>query len=350
MDIPKVSVIVPIYNVEKYLEKCVNSILNQTLKEIEVILVDDGSPDECPQLCDRFATTDRRIQVIHKRNEGLGFARNSGLELARGEYVYFVDSDDYLCLNALEILYSAAKKENADLCFGGIISEDDNGKQNRNTPIYAGKVFKQPEINRIVLAGMLGSEPEKKIDISLRMSAWQGIYRRKWITDNKLKFPSERQFISEDIIFHLNALPKADTLMYIEECVYCHIVDNPNSLTHKYNPERYKKDVVLYLEEVRLIEQLPENEKMKVNAQRTFLGNTRVCLKQIVNKSKKEGRKFALHEISQIASDSTMKDVLSQYPYWKNPWKQALVSFLIKYKMISLIYILTKRFNSRNDA
>lgn len=347
MDIPKVSVIVPIYNVEKYLKRCVDSILNQTLKEIEVILVDDASPDKCPQLCDLFATMDSRIQVIHKQNEGLGFARNSGMELAKGEYVYFVDSDDYLCLNALEVLYTSAKKENADICFGGIISEDDTGKQNRNTPVYAGRIFQQPDIVQIILAGMLGAEPEKKIDASLRMSAWQGIYRRKWVKDNNLKFPSERQFISEDIIFHLNALPKADTLMYIEECVYCHIVDNPNSLTHKYNPERYRKDVVLYLEEVRLIEQLPESSKMKVNAQRMFLGNTRVCLKQIVNRSETEGKKFAVHEISKITNDSTMKEVLSQYPYWKNPWKQALVSFLIKYKMNSLIYILTKNFNSR---
>ena len=90
---PFLSIIVPIYNVEKYLKRCVDSILNQTLKEIEVILVDDASPDKCPQLCDLFATMDSRIQVIHKQNEGLGFARNSGMELAKGEYVYFVDSD-----------------------------------------------------------------------------------------------------------------------------------------------------------------------------------------------------------------------------------------------------------------
>jgi len=93
---PKVSVIVPIYNVEKYFERCMRSLLNQTLKEIEIILVDDESPDNCPAMCDEYAGTDNRVKVIHKKNEGLGFARNSGLEIATGEYVAFVDSDDFV--------------------------------------------------------------------------------------------------------------------------------------------------------------------------------------------------------------------------------------------------------------
>lgn len=94
---PKVSIIVPCYNVEKYLDQCMNNLVNQSLQEIEIILVDDGSPDRVPEMCDEWAMKDNRIKVIHKKNEGLGYARNSGLEIAMGEYVTFVDSDDYAC-------------------------------------------------------------------------------------------------------------------------------------------------------------------------------------------------------------------------------------------------------------
>ena len=104
-----VSVIVPVYKVEQYLERCLNSILKQTEKNIEIILVDDGSPDSCPQLCDEFAALDNRIKVVHQKNAGLGMARNSGLEIASGEYVMFVDSDDFIVPDAIEILYNAAK-------------------------------------------------------------------------------------------------------------------------------------------------------------------------------------------------------------------------------------------------
>ena len=90
----KVSVVVPVYNVEKYLDQCMNNLVNQSLQEIEIILVDDGSPDRVPEMCDEWAMKDNRIKVIHKKNEGLGYARNSGLEIAMGEYVTFVDSDD----------------------------------------------------------------------------------------------------------------------------------------------------------------------------------------------------------------------------------------------------------------
>ena len=110
MFMPKISIIVPIYNVEKYLDRCMQSLLNQTLTDIEIIMVDDGSPDRCPQMCDEYAKKDSRIKVIHKSNAGLGYARNSGLEIATGEYVAFVDSDDYVYTQIYESLYVSAKK------------------------------------------------------------------------------------------------------------------------------------------------------------------------------------------------------------------------------------------------
>ena len=100
-----ISVIVPIYKVERYLNKCLDSIVNQTYKELEIILVDDGSPDGCPKICDEWGLKDSRIKVIHKANAGLGLARNSGLEVATGEYVAFIDSDDFIDLNMMKRLY-----------------------------------------------------------------------------------------------------------------------------------------------------------------------------------------------------------------------------------------------------
>ena len=111
MKAPKVSIVVPVYNTEKYLRQCVDSILAQTLSEIEIILVDDGSKEECAKLCEELAKTDLRIKVIHKINGGLGFARNSGIEAACGEYVGFVDSDDYIRPEMYKSLYDVLLEE-----------------------------------------------------------------------------------------------------------------------------------------------------------------------------------------------------------------------------------------------
>ena len=107
-----ISVIVPVYNTEKFLIRCVASIQNQSYSNLEIILVDDGSPDHCPEMCDTYAKQDNRIQVIHQKNAGLGMARNTGLNVAKGKYIAFVDSDDFLPLDALEKLYNTAIKTN----------------------------------------------------------------------------------------------------------------------------------------------------------------------------------------------------------------------------------------------
>ena len=105
-----ISVVIPVYNVEKYLKRCVESVVNQTYKNLEIILVDDGSPDECPQICDKLSKEDERIKVIHKSNQGLGMARNTGIENATGKYICFFDSDDYVELTTIEKSYDSIKK------------------------------------------------------------------------------------------------------------------------------------------------------------------------------------------------------------------------------------------------
>jgi len=115
-----VSLVVPCYNVEKYIEQCLTSIRDQTYKNIEVILVDDGSPDNSGAICDRFALDDERFNVIHKENAGVGAARNDGMAMASGDYIIFIDSDDYLPLNALELLVSKAEETDADVVMGDL--------------------------------------------------------------------------------------------------------------------------------------------------------------------------------------------------------------------------------------
>ena len=111
-----VSVIIPIYKVEKYLRKCIDSVLNQTYQDFEIILVDDCSPDNCPKICDEYAKTDGRIKVIHKENGGVSSARNAGIKIANGEYLSFIDSDDSVEENFLQILVEGLENNGADLC------------------------------------------------------------------------------------------------------------------------------------------------------------------------------------------------------------------------------------------
>ena len=123
---PKVSVIIPVYNVGKYLRKCLDSVINQTLKDIEIICVNDGSTDNSGKILDEYAAKDKRIKVIHQENQGLGAARNVGIDLAKGEYIGFVDSDDWISTGFYEKLYETAKRENSDISACNIMRVKNN--------------------------------------------------------------------------------------------------------------------------------------------------------------------------------------------------------------------------------
>lgn len=229
--LPTISVIVPVYNVEKYLDRCLVSLLNQTLKDIEIILVDDGSPDNCPQMCDDYAAKDCRVKVVHKKNAGLGFARNSGLEVATGKYVAFVDSDDFVDLSMYEKLLKTAENDGADIVYCGVNQQLDNGKIIKWRDYTEHTVFEKELVEKVAIS--FNGETEITRHDRLFMSVWHSIYRKALIDENKLCFYSEREIVSEDLPFQVEICSKANVISFIPDCLYTYCY-NGESLTHNF--------------------------------------------------------------------------------------------------------------------
>ena len=158
-----ISVIVPVYNVEKYLRRCVETIQKQTYADLEIILIDDGSTDDSGKICDDFSKGDRRIKVIHKKNEGLSAARNTGMENATGEYITFVDSDDYIDSKMYEKMIMALESSHCDICMCGSKTVDEQGNILRSE-IFENKVYR-------------GAEIIESIVIPLKTAAWNKLIK-----------------------------------------------------------------------------------------------------------------------------------------------------------------------------
>lgn len=307
-----------------------DSILNQTYQNFEIIMVDDGSKDNCPAICDNYATLDSRIRVIHKKNAGLGKARNSGLELASGDYILFVDSDDYLAPNALQTIMDKLLHTGADACLFNFACVDDSGKLDICKAPLDKELYKQPEINNTVLLGMVGAPVEHPSDNYISMSVWKYAYSRKFLMDNYLLFPSEREVVSEDIVFHLNAMPLMKSLCVSPEVLYYYCKNSAYlSLTKKYDENKFIKYKNLYVLQVSLIEKLDLASEGTLRAQRRFVGNTKVCIKHILN-----NQEFTLlnkiKKIHQICNDDLFKQVTKQYPYKRMKMKQRILFAILK--------------------
>ena len=252
MEIPAVSLIIAVYNVKEYLERCMNSLLNQTLKNIEYILVDDGSTDGSEILCDAYAKGDSRITVIHKQNAGLGMARNTGLKHARGRYVGFIDSDDYVLPEMFEVLYRAAEEEQADLVLSGarIIGGsyfEESQKTEEKYCFRTKETFSGQNGREKLALGMAGSLPGEKEDSRYGFSVWKNLYRRDIIEKEGLAFVSERDIISEDIIFNLDFISHISCAAGIPGAYYCYC-RNGESLSKKFRPDRWQQNKKLVAE------------------------------------------------------------------------------------------------------
>ena len=219
-----VSVIVPIYNVEDYLCRCVDSILRQTYKKLEIILVDDGSEDRCGKLCDEYAQKESRIKVIHKENGGLSDARNAGLEIAVGDYVFFVDSDDWIADNAIECLLAMfSKYDDVDIVMGSSVDVIEQEGENVETK-YSVKLGSEEKLDKI---------KAMKDNLLNGWAAWNKLYRRKLF--DEIRFPVGK--INEDEAILLRVIEKSDNIIKVGIPTYFYFL-RQNSITTSQFSER----------------------------------------------------------------------------------------------------------------
>lgn len=228
---PLISVIVPVYKVEPYLERCVNSIINQTYKNLEIILVDDGSPDNCGKICDELAIKDNRIKVIHKQNEGQSKARNEGLDIAQGEFITFVDSDDWLETEAYQLLISMIKDSDIAI-FGHKTVRDEIPFENDNF----GNIYLNSEGLWDEVLGELNN------------AVWNKLFKSELLKD--IRFLTD-VYHGEDLIFNLNYIKKCKNGVINKTPMY-HYFKHPDSVTtSNFSEKRFmeiiSKDAVLDL-------------------------------------------------------------------------------------------------------
>lgn len=324
------SIVVPIYKVEEYLKKCVDSILEQTYKEFELILVDDGSPDNCPKICDEYAQKDSRIKVIHKKNGGLVSARKAGLSVIEGEYVLCIDGDDWVDKNYLLIFEKAIKKYNPDIiCCGSLLAfENKNIKWSISEK---DEYYDRKKIEKEIFPILIENKTGKYFTPTL----WAKVFRKDIYKSQQEKIDSKVN-IGEDHICTKPTIYNSNSMVILKECLY-YYRQNPTSMTKKPKPFLWEGPKLIgeHMEK-----QIPMNIfDFKEQVYRMTVHNVfNVAVSQFnQDKSYREIKK----EIIENLKDEYYQEAIKNCKY-KLFSKGALALFALKYRMFFLIYLYNK--------
>ncbi len=321
----KFSIIVPVYGVEAYLDECVNSLLAQTYQSFEVILVDDCSPDSCPQMCDEYARRDDRVRVIHKpQNEGLGFARNTGMAQARGEYILFVDSDDYISHDTLEEC-AAHLEEGVDLITFGV------------TCVYQDKQGKTTWTEELNPQAMTARCPKDNAQafISLNQArifpfVCNKIYRRAFLESCGVLF--EKTKLIEDFLFNIRVFTEARHIVLIERAFYFYRKPAHETLVSRYAPEFFDLFQRKYAQEKAFLQACQAD--CFENNQVIYASYIKHFISAIMrNRSVKAklSRKQQMQRIRQMLQDPVTREVVENYV--PQGMKMKLIAFAMEHNM-----------------
>ena len=333
-----VSVIVPVFNVERYIDQCMSSLLDQSFPFDSIILVDDGSTDASGTICDRYAMEYPIVRCVHKRNEGLGFARNTGLDVlgSDSDYVMFVDSDDWLEPNALEQLVEAAVGCDADCVIGGHTKKD-SGNNTRFLFKLENATYEGSSICTDLIPRLCGSAPG--LSDSIPMSVWSSLFRVSSIQEHALRFPSEREVISEDFVFKFNFLLRASRVVTSDFTQYCYRTNN-SSLSRSYRPDRFEASLSFYNKAVWMVCEAGLSDECITRLQKTLFIYLRTCIKQeskaISGKAFREARRF----IAGALKDKTVRDIINEYPSAQLHWQQRLFFTLLRFRAAGVLLLL----------
>lgn len=323
----KVSIVVPVYNAKNYIKRCIESLVCQTYHNLEIILVDDGSSDGSEKICDEYAKEDDRIKVIHKKNSGVSDSRNAGIEAADGDYILFVDSDDYINENTVEDNLKTAIEKNADIvifCFKYIITDSNEEKDNGYGEDFSGNAeafFRQCLV--------------KIIDKELLNAPWNKLIKTNLIKNNNLSFKPEYS-ICEDMIFSVETISASSNIVINSKIYYNYVLKSTGSLVFGFYPNYFDALSEFYLKSSDYNNKYHDNLKQKKCIDSKYAKLAIMYLKQIVCESEWEKDK-CVNKISEITNNPMLRTALDNADL---NYKKSLVRFLIKHRLSNVIYYM----------
>lgn len=341
MEKAKVSIVIPVYNAEKYIEKCLKSVINQTLKKIEIIIINDGSKDKSEEIIREIAKKDSRIKFITRENKGVGPTRNEGIELANGEYIIFIDSDDVIEPNMCEIMYNKAKKNDVDIviCNSNIIK---NGKilrkEERNEDI---------KVNISSVSNFLNTYYHNKL---YENRVWDKMFRLSIIKENNIQFGDLKKITGEDLFFGITILPYCKKVIFIKEKLYNYYI-RENSIMQTYNSQEVQKTI----EFIKEIEKFQTSKNIK-NEYDSFLatyiynlvvGSSIATLRHKKKKKLKEDINYIVENetVNKYVSILNQKENLDLFKgRLKKIFVKKMIKWIIEKKEKYLYYLLIFRY------
>lgn len=346
----KVSVIVPIYNVEKYLRRSIESIQKQTLKDIEIILVNDGSSDGSIAICEEYQKKDNRIEIIDKSNGGVSSARNAGLEIAKGDYIGFVDPDDWIEPNMYEDLYKQIKTSDTDVCMCNYVIEN-NGKSIPNLLNIKQVLLEKEDIVRQIVAEMIGSSSLNSAGQTIMGSVCRLIVKKELINNNNFRFELGIPLM-EDLIFCIQILLKSKKVSINTGLNYHYIINSNSSVfSYRENMIDIQRNVYSYLEKL-----LKKDKKVySIVEKRLNFRYTNMCIGSIANEVHRNNSKRLAEKIKfikEICKDKKLKSILKELDMKGYTLRKKLILIAIKYELvlyIFLYYLLLMKITTRID-
>ena len=312
------------------------SLCNQTYREIEIVLVDDGAKDSSGKMCDDWAAKDNRVKVVHKENAGLGYARNSGIDVATGTYVAYVDSDDYIVEDAIEKVVKRLEETGADICYFGCIDVCPDSKSYGTPP----KKLLYTEDETIEYVKMiLGPSADSTDFLFGGVSAWSGIVKKYLLDSASIRFPSERECLCEDVFYNIKVCMNAKCIAVEPSCLYCYC-HNDNSLTTRYRDDRFDAAKRMYYSLGDIVSDAKSDPEISERMYRAFMQNIIVCVKQELIYKEPIGQKKMKQNLKAICNDELVVETMHNYPINRLPIKQRLLFSAIKYKLILVIELL----------
>ncbi|MDF2903479.1 MAG: glycosyltransferase, partial [Bacillus sp. (in: firmicutes)] len=324
---PKVSIIVPIYNIERYLSRCLNSLLTQTLPEIEVIAVNDGSTDSSVTILEQYAEKDDRIKIINKSNGGVSSARNVGMSLASGEYIGFVDPDDWVETDMYKTMYNSAIAEKVDIVMCSYLREFGNHSKEKNFNLPEKVIYNNEEVKTKLMRRLIGPLENEVANPELLDAwgtVWSKIYKTDLLKNNELSFIDLKEIgTNEDSLFNIEAFYYSNSFVFINKPFYHYWRENSSSLTSNYKPELLSQWFSLYKRITNFLNEknLPQEYKLALN--------NRICLNTMglglntISKNNKSNQYEKIKKIDTILNNEKIKKSfrhfdLSHFPMiWK---------------------------------